>query len=244
MPRVRGLRPLRARLPLCRLVGANHAPNGPAEPTPHSYRRISTGSSLDAARAGRIVAANEIPMRNCRNPDPIHQSRMKWHVRNRIHLRIQRNQMIGSRDKRQRISNDQPSNVPTAPMMIPCHKKICRICLRRVPMRHQHGDVARFVGHRHRKHYKNVQPGHKCNQPDKNRGHQFFHPQGAEQSARFSSIQVAAAKPGPAVLQNLLQLRHALPQDCRAEIPAHSPGRLRRKDSARRVNVRKHQFWS
>ena len=66
-------------------------------------------------------------------------------------------------------------------MAIPCHKKIFRICSRRVPMDIKDGNIARFVRHHHRKDDEDVQSGNKCNQSYENRSDQFFQAQRSEE---------------------------------------------------------------
>ena len=75
--------------------------------------------------------------------------------------------------------------MPTMPTASPCSTKILRTCLRSRAQRHQHGDIARAIGDRHRQHHQNIQSGDERDQADEKRGDQFFQAQRAKQRAIF-----------------------------------------------------------
>ena len=78
----------------------------------YSNRRISTGRIRAAERAGTIVAADADGQRRGRNPDRVKPVRMKWHVGNRIHFRIQRNQPPAVGDPGEAVSGSKSATVP------------------------------------------------------------------------------------------------------------------------------------
>src|SRR5271155_3673970 len=121
------------------------------------------------------------PHRRQRDPHAIERARMKGHVRNRIDLRIERNQMIVSRDERKRITNAESDQRPGKPDGDSLPQKNLSNLFAARSHGHQHSDIARLVRHHHGKHHENVQSRNKRNQPDENRGDQFFQAQRAEQ---------------------------------------------------------------
>ena len=111
--------------------------------------------------------------------------------------------------------------------------------------RHQHGDVSRAVGHRHRQHHQNIQSRDERDQPDEKRGHQFFKAQRAEERAvfvhprrRVKPLPAPAAedRPPPCARRrdSSLALRAGSP---RRPLPASACGRLQRHESPVRVVI-------
>src|SRR5215469_6678794 len=95
---------------------------------------------------------------------------MKGNVRNRVNLRIERNQMVTARDKRERVSKNETAKRSHSPDRDSLPKKNFPNLLPARPQGTKNGNVPRFIGDCHRENHENVQPGYEGDQSDKNRG--------------------------------------------------------------------------
>ena len=157
----------------------------------------TTGRIRAAERAGRIVAAILMARDVIAIQTASNRVRVKRHVRNRIHLRIQRNEPPFVGEKRDAITESEASENSRDAYRESLQKEYGANLLAARSHSHQHRNVADAIRNRHREHHNNIQTRHEGDQSDGQRHDEFFKAQGAK-SARFSSIQVVAAKPSPA----------------------------------------------
>ena len=108
------------------------------------------------------------------NPEPIEHAWMKRHVRDRINLWIERNQMIASGDKRERVSkNKSRKRAHRADGNSLAKKNLSNLFAARA-QRTKHRNISCFIGDRHGKNHQNVEPRHEGDQSNKDGSNQFF----------------------------------------------------------------------
>src|SRR5579859_251193 len=106
---------------LCSLVRANHTPKtASAAPNPifPASRGLLIPKNLDGQKTRRSPrrqnrGSDGNSQSCCRDPNSVERARVKWNIRDRVDLRIERNQMIVPRHKSEGETNEKPDHRPS-----------------------------------------------------------------------------------------------------------------------------------